>query len=473
MLNIIKKFFIILLVLFCTFTIGFYVLAYNNHLELIYPKNKAIIKADSTFFVGNTDPKATLTINNKPVKVYSNGSFVRVFDLKKGKNIIVLKSTLKDDIKIHKIELTVLNNSNKKKLNFSKFTPLDMSLVVTEEETALRTTPYGDRLTPTKKGVIFKTSGISNQHFKIELTPNRHGYINKNAAKLSVENKLENQILKTITFNETSKEIRVEIPFLQPAIVEINANSNILSVRADKTKMEFEKYTVKSPYIKNFNFREDTFTIELEGNHLNGYDYYYEKNNFVLRIKKPFKRGLQGKVIVIDPGHGGKEFGSIGPTGIAEKEINLKISKYLKELLVAQGAKVIMTRTEDQFVKLYDRIEIARKANADILVSIHNNALPDGQNPYIIHGTSTYYYQPQAFKLAKCIQNNLLKSTGFKDNGIRHGNFAITRTSMPVSVLVEIGFMINPFEYEKLLIPVNQKSYAEGIKNGIEEYFKL
>ena len=132
-----------------------------------------------------------------------------------------------------------------------------------------------------------------------------------------------------------------------------------------------------------------------------------------------------------------------------------------------------MTRENDDFIGLYERVKIAQQNDADVLISIHNNALPDGQNPYEIHGTSTYYYQKQALPLAQNIQKNLLVATGFQDHGIRHGSLVLTRPSLPVSILIEVGFMINPFEYEKLLNPINQKAYARAIGHGLEKYFEL
>ena len=131
-----------------------------------------------------------------------------------------------------------------------------------------------------------------------------------------------------------------------------------------------------------------------------------------------------------------------------------------------------MTRNGDEYVELYERVKIAQINEADILISIHNNALPDGQNPYVVHGTSTYYYHPQAYKLAQCVQNRLLEKTKFQDHGIRKGSLALVRPTMPVSILVEVGFMINPFEYADLLVPENQKAYALGILNGLNDYFR-
>ena len=176
--------------------------------------------------------------------------------------------------------------------------------------------------------------------------------------------------------------------------------------------------------------------------------------------------------ILLIAGHGGKEFGAIGPTEVPEKNINIAIANYLKEILEKKGAIVVMTRNNDEYVDLYERVRIANKKEAEILISIHNNSLPDGKNPYLIHGTSSYYYHDFSKPLAQCIQNSLLLTTGFPDHGVQNASFVLTRPTMPVSVLLEIGFMINPFEYEMLLNKNNQKKYAMAIVDGIEKYLK-
>ncbi|MDD3150084.1 MAG: N-acetylmuramoyl-L-alanine amidase [Candidatus Gastranaerophilales bacterium] len=177
----------------------------------------------------------------------------------------------------------------------------------------------------------------------------------------------------------------------------------------------------------------------------------------------------------MDPGHGGNktlsDIGAIGPTGIPEKEINLKIANYLKQELEKAGAKVIMTRQSDVSVDLYDRPTIARQNNADVLLSIHNNALPDGKNPYREHGTSVYYYHSHSEKLAQIMQKNLLEDLNLKNNGIHKMSFVLTRPTEPISLLIEVGFMIHPDEYTLLLTTAFQQKTAFSIKKGLEEFF--
>ena len=443
----------------------------DNYLNLYYPVNNSNIQASSTFFVGQTNPNAFLTINEKPVTVYSNGSFVKVFNLNKGDNKIILKSVYNDEIISRIMYLGSLKPQSKKKTQACIFVPKESVIQVIKNETALRTSPYGNRLTPAKSGVIFESTGIINNHYKVR-NGNEFAYIIKTDAKEINLLKAQIQILKNITIAEDSKNIVIKIPTEQPFAVQLKSDKNKLTVISDDVKFNFKKKNMYSPRIKDFTFSDNEFSVTVNSDELNGYDYEYDKNELQIKIRKPFTKGLRRKIIVIDPGHGGKESGSVGPTGIPEKDINLKIALYLKTLLEEKGAIVFMTRDDDSFVGLYERVDFAREKDADILLSIHNNALPDGQNPYITHGTTTYYYQMQAKTFADIMQNSLLKRTGFNNLGTKTGSFVLTRPSMPISLLVEVGFMINPFEYEKLIDENFQKQCALGLKEGLENYFK-
>ena len=106
----------------------------------------------------------------------------------------------------------------------------------------------------------------------------------------------------------------------------------------------------------------------------------------------------------MDPGH--PPGGSTGPTGLREAEANLGIGLEVQRLLEQEGAQVVMTRTADVPLELWPRVDLAERAGADLLVSIHNNALPDGVNPFTNNGASVYYNQPRSMPLARAIQGD-------------------------------------------------------------------
>ena len=190
--------------------------------------------------------------------------------------------------------------------------------------------------------------------------------------------------------------------------------------------------------------------------------------------------GIAGKVITIDPGHGGSDPGAIGPNGTMEKDITLAISKKLKAALEAKGAKVNMTRTTDVYVygpnasgpdELQARVDVGTANKSDIFVSVHINSF---SNPNV-GGISTYYYDKTQYdtRLASRIQAKIADESGFAgDRGIQPGNLYVLRRSLMPAILLELGFISNPKE-EALLKKDNvQQQFADEVAAGIESYFR-
>ncbi len=193
-------------------------------------------------------------------------------------------------------------------------------------------------------------------------------------------------------------------------------------------------------------------------------------------------------LVCLDPGHGGNDKGAIGPTGYFEKEANLEIGLKLRDLLITGGYNVLMTRETDTNVnlppvdrngdgkitqgdELQARCDIANQAQADIYVSLHNNANRDTTQS----GTETYYFSQsyQGKLLAFCIQEELTKQINRLNRGIKAANFyVLTYTNMP-SVLVESAFISNPEEEALLRDAHFKQKIAQGIFQGIERYFSL
>ncbi len=192
--------------------------------------------------------------------------------------------------------------------------------------------------------------------------------------------------------------------------------------------------------------------------------------------------GIDGKRIVLDPGHGGSDTGAIGPTGVTEKSIALRIAKRLKVLLEAEGAEVILTRTEDTEVspkkaqatdveELQARCDIANQNSADIFLSIHLDAFSGPE----AHGTTGYYYEmgsADSRRLADCIKRGVLRRLGTFDRGTKPCAFYVCRhTDMPATLL-ETAFVSNPREEQMMNSEEGVENAAQGIAAGIAEYFQ-
>ncbi len=190
----------------------------------------------------------------------------------------------------------------------------------------------------------------------------------------------------------------------------------------------------------------------------------------------------QKNVVVLDVGHGGKDPGAQAG-GVREKDLNLAVAKKVQQRLLNSGFEVIMTRTTDKFLELSEIASVANKAKPDVFVSIHTNAVNG-----LAYGIETYSYNAngsaknpavannptrllQSSLLSSSIQNSLISSTGAYNRGAKKANFHVIReTNMP-AVLVEIGFIDNANERAKLKSDSYQNKLADGITQGIKNYF--
>src|SRR5690625_3871077 len=181
------------------------------------------------------------------------------------------------------------------------------------------------------------------------------------------------------------------------------------------------------------------------------------------------------KTVVIDAGHGGSDPGASG-NGLYEKELTLEIAQKVKKLLQSAGFKVIMTRSNDTYVSLEERSSIVNSSDADIFVSIHINA---GGGT----GIETYWYgkhEPEKSKaLATALQEEVIKGTNSVDRGVKgsidgkKGNFHVIRETEVPSALIELGFIDNKNDAEKLKQTSFKEKIVKGIVDGIKKFFRL
>lgn len=192
------------------------------------------------------------------------------------------------------------------------------------------------------------------------------------------------------------------------------------------------------------------------------------------------------KIILIDPGHGGIDGGATSKSGTIEKDINLAISRALKEELSKRGYKVEMTRDDDvglyekgQKIKekknedLVNRCKKKKEINCNVFISIHQNSFP--QSKY--YGAQVWHSNnDKSKKLADIIQNSLKENIDKNNNRVAknaENNYKILRDGNEgANVIVECGFLSNPEEDAKLNTEEYQRKLADAIAKGVEEYYK-
>ena len=193
------------------------------------------------------------------------------------------------------------------------------------------------------------------------------------------------------------------------------------------------------------------------------------------------------RLIFLDPGHGGSDSGAVG-NGVREKDLTLSIYNKVSKKLSDLGFSLLTSRNVDKDVGLVERAEQANNVSADMLLSIHFNSGGRG----VARGIETYYYQAQADRipqinkdnhnnaerldksrrLAQRVQQNLLYQTGAMDRGVKRASFVVLRETSIPSILVELGFIDNPWEVSKIKTNEYQEKLADGIVDGIVEYYK-
>lgn len=434
-------------------------------LEIVYPKKTNIkINSHSTFFIGSSNPKDTLTVNGNIVDVHKSGGFAYVVELKEGINTFEIVSG-------NDIQTFVINRPEKKLSKNSpqaKFIQYEKTkeVLTSANNIPLRSTPVDagiNRMSHFQEGIPLLIDGEKSNFYRVTLGENKKAWISKSNVKQQEEQPQNYATFLGYDYKDTE-------------------DYHIFTFRLDK-KVPYEIIEGSIFYLKLYNVKDHpdntyiyTFPYSAisETSKIAGYSCEYKDNNLIWKIRKfptinP-KQPLKNITIALDAGHGGKDNGATGCLGDKEKDINLEITKYLEKELEKRSAKVIMTRTDDQYVSLQDRIDKANAKDAMFLISIHGNALPDHLNPLEHKGTSIYFYYNQAKLLAANILSTMNEQLGTQNDQIRQGSLALVRNTNALSILIEVAYLINPEDNVLLINPKFQKKCAKAIADGIENF---
>lgn len=177
---------------------------------------------------------------------------------------------------------------------------------------------------------------------------------------------------------------------------------------------------------------------------------------------------LRGKVIILDPGHGGDDPGASCDSGTPEKVLTLKTAQAAAELLREAGARVYLTRNEDRRSNLQDVMEFANKSGADIFISIHYNSTygPD------ISGSETYYYNPVSREFAQIMHEAIVRGIDRRDRGLHRVRFYTVNHARMPSVLLEPVYLSSPDEKELANSGSFREKLAQAIVRGVKKYFR-
>ncbi|MBO6793128.1 MAG: N-acetylmuramoyl-L-alanine amidase [Balneolaceae bacterium] len=338
-----------------------------------------------------------------------------------------------------------------------------------------------------EKGVLLNIDGQKKGNYRVRLSEKLSAWIPMRFVELKQDRR---QPVSSLTGNIRvsgrfeSDLIRVSLSEKLPYITwqDINPNMIYVDIFGATSNTNWKIKHKSSEGIKKVNWvqvEDHRFRLEIELNHSQNWGYsvgYGWGSQMNIEINRPPVitnplNPLAGRVISVDAGHGGDNRGSLGAGGFVEKDVTLQISMILKDMLEAEGAEVVLPRTDDSYVYMSERREMTLDAGADLLVSIHTNSIGYGSNPLDIRGTGSFYKHIAFKPLAEIMYDKMLE-LGLADYGLTGSfNFTLNAPIEFPNVLVETAFISNPEEEILLIDPEFQHRMAMQIVEGLKEFY--
>jgi len=351
--------------------------------------------------------------------------------------------------------------------------------------TYLTTSPHGDRLGPEKlgyldEGVLLHIAGREGDYYKIKLAPRHIAYIPEplldtatlqELAPISIINTA--RVWADEDYDYVSVPLADKLPYTSTQ--EVEPGKIIVDVYGAYAEEGLQTQLGTTREIQQVAWQQiepEVFRMVINLHHAFpwGYQVYYTGDTLHVKVKRtPASLQLKNLTIGLDAGHGGSNVGALGNMGVYEKELSLSISLLVKAALEKEGATVIATRTRDQFVANEDRLSNFRRADPDLLLSIHLNS---SVNPVDVKGTATYYKHPFCEPLARFIYNRMLETglSGFGCNG--NFNFILNNPTEFPDALIETLFLSFPGDEARVLDPAFRQQMADKIVQGVKDYLE-
>ena len=341
------------------------------------------------------------------------------------------------------------------------------------------------RLTPLPKSARARVTGKEGEWLRLDYG----AWIKDSETRYIPGNVPPQSIIRGATSRRKKSATEIIFPLQTPVPVEVKQKEGSIILTLHNTTAQTDTIRLDNdPVVKRLDWQQISptqieYTFKLHSQQQWGYDLSYQGSNLVFSLRHPPQAlllanddwdedfPLKGIEILLDPGHGGKEKGARGPTGYPEKKVNLIMSKLVAEELKDLGATVYLTRNEDKDVSLQERAAAIDKIKPDLALSIHYNALPDSGDAENTKGISTFWYNTQAHAPAMFLHNYLIEKLERSDAGVYWNNLALTRPHTAPALLLELGYMINPQEFEWITNEEEQEKLAQTLAKGIKEWF--
>ncbi|MBP1930588.1 N-acetylmuramoyl-L-alanine amidase family protein [Ammoniphilus resinae] len=283
----------------------------------------------------------------------------------------------------------------------------------------------------------------------------------------------EEIILETSNLDDTPKHFSMTSPNRLVIDLPNISLSNRLDEKVDpavgmgKLDVALDQDLINEIRYSQFSRDPETVRVVIEFSRKVNYTIQPNKKGWAVNLNALPKK--EGFLIVLDAGHGGSDPGAAGAIGNHEKDFTLAVTRLLKEQLEQmKGIQIVETRSGDTYPTLQDRVQLAEDVAADLFLSIHANSFKPETR-----GTETYYYTEQSKDFASILHKYLIEATNFPDRGVKKQNFYVIKNTTMPSSLLEIGFLTNKEENQRMLDPGFQQNLAEKLSQAIYEYYTI
>jgi len=345
-----------------------------------------------------------------------------------------------------------------------------------------RTGPSTDyaRLTPLPPGTTATVTGQTGEWLRLDYG----AWIQEAETKALPPGTPTTSMIRSITSQIRPGWTEIRFPLEVPVPISVNVEEKTFTLKLWNTTAQTDVIALNpDPVIERLDWQQSrpgevVYRFQLHRSQLWGYRLRYEDSTLVLGLRHPPVLGpkqqpLAGMTILLDPGHGGPEdLGALGPTGVPEKDVTLKVSQLVATQLKKRGATVILTRTADVDLDLPERITAIETHEPTLVLSLHYNALPDQGDALKTQGIGAFWYQAQSHSLAVFLENYLATHENRPRYGVFWNNLALTRPTVAPAVLLELGFMINPWEFEWITDATAQDQLAQTLAAGIQAWLE-
>jgi N-acetylmuramoyl-L-alanine amidase len=327
------------------------------------------------------------------------------------------------------------------------------------------------RLTPLPKGTQAQVTATEGDWLRLDYG----GWVENKSVKLRNSNLSARSLVRSLSTRVVSDRgewTEIIFPLQVPVPISISQSDDLFRLTLHNVTAQTDTILANADGIlKRLTWQQIEpgkiqYGILLKSKQQWGYKVRYQGTSLILSLRHPSKP--KNIKILLDPGHGSAaDLGSRGGTGYPEKDVTLILAKLLGSELKKYGAEVIFTRTADEDILPGARAEMIEQIQPTLALSLHYNALPDSGDPENTQGIGMFWYHAQSQPLAQFLHDYLVSKLDRKSYGVFWNNLALARPTVAPAILLELGFMTHPQEFEWITDAIAQKQLAKTLATGI------